>query len=89
MKNGMATPSPASSCASPTVTTIRIRRGALENRRMMTNSTTEPSTTDGDQRDRERDPERPAARARSATTQRLAGTAPRSACAKLMTRFDW
>ena len=87
MKNGMATPSPASSCARPTVTTMRIRRGALEKRRMITNSTNDPSATD----------------AISATgsaiqndhssseindTQRLAGTAPRSACAKLMTLFD-
>ena len=40
-----------------------------------------------DQRERERDPERPHLE-RTSDTQRLAGTAPRSACAKLMTLLD-
>ena len=59
-KNGMATPSPASSCARPIVTTIRISRGALEKRRMMTHSIDEPEHDRDDQRERHRDPERPA-----------------------------
>jgi hypothetical protein len=77
---------PESSCASPIVTTIRIRRGAFLNRRTITNSTREPSAT-------------PTTSAIGTATQndspmigsvikdtaRLAGTAPRSAWAKLMT----
>ena len=87
MKNGIATPRPASSWASPTVTTIRIRRGAFEKRRMITNSTNDPSATDAIsatgsaiQNDHNS--------SEMSETQRLAGTAPRSACAKLITLFD-
>ena len=77
--------------ARPTVTTIRIRRGAFANRRMITRSTTEPSTIDpistiGSAI--QYDHPWPAGGAATSATHKLAGTAPRSACAKLMTRLE-
>ncbi len=86
MKNCRATPSPASNCAIPTVTTIRISRGAREKRRMMMNSMAEPSTTEATSATgRAYQNDQPSSEI--SESMKLAGTAPRSACAKLMTLF--
>ena len=45
--SGMASEATVSSCDRPMVATVRIRRGALEKRRMITNSTTTPSSDRG------------------------------------------
>ena len=70
----------------PIVATVRIRRGALKNRRTKIISTSAPSTADA------RSPSgsasqmlHPFDRIRSSASS--AGTIPRSACAKLMMRL--
>ena len=71
------------------VTTIRISRGALLNLRMITNSMSAPSSTatTRDSGTATQNDQPNAGRVISATA-RLAGTAPRSACAKLITLLD-
>ena len=89
-KYGIATARPASNCAIPIVTTMRIRRGAFENRRMTTRSMKDPSTTAPISMSgiaTQYGQSCPLGDAATSATHRLAGTAPRSAWAKLMTRL--
>jgi hypothetical protein len=86
-KLGTAVPSPARSCARPIVATMRISRGACANRRITTNSTAEPNpiaTTSANGTAIQYD--QPSST--TSDTHSAAGTAPRSACAKLITRCD-
>ncbi len=71
------------------MTTIRISRGALLNRRMITNSMSEPrstATTSASGTATQND--HPNAGRVIKATAKLAGTAPRSACAKLITLLE-
>src|SRR5262245_16601912 len=90
-KNGTADASPASTCAIPIVTTMSTSRGAFARWRITRRSTSEPSATaaiNAHGSATQNDQPRPSGACATSATHSAAGTAPRSAWAKLITRLE-